>query len=84
MAMMNQRWMEITLTGGRTLKFKFPTQATDETAAQRIEEVLKLPSVSIRADDKLWVIPTHSIQTITVSPAPAKLPRTVIRGATLI
>lgn len=80
---MNIRWMEITLTGGRTLKFKFPVQATDENAAQRIEEALKLPTVTIAAGEKLYVIPTSSIQTIVISPAPKKLPRSVIRGATL-
>lgn len=81
--MLNTRWMEIALTSGRTLKFKFPVQAKDETAAQRIEEALKLPTLTISADDKLYVIPTSAIQTITVSPAPKKLPLTVIRGATL-
>ena len=81
--MLNSRWIEITFAGGRTLKFKFPVQATDENAAQRIEEALKLPTLSISADDKLYVIPTSAIQTIVVSPGPKKLPRTVIRGATL-
>jgi hypothetical protein len=83
MSTMNYRWMEITFAEGRKLKFKFPVQATDETVIQRIEEVLKLPSVTISADEKLYVIPTNAIQMITVSPAPKKLPRTVIRGATL-
>lgn len=81
--MMATRWMEIAFAGGRTLKFKFPVQATDESAAQRIEEALKLPTLTISADDKLYVIPTSAIQTITISPAPKKLPRTVVRGATL-
>ena len=81
--MMQMRRMEITLTSGRTLKFKFPVQATEASAAQRIEEVLKLPTISIATDDTLYVIPTTSIQTITISPAPAKLPRNVVRGATL-
>jgi hypothetical protein len=83
MSMMKTREMEIALTGERTLKFKFPVQATDETAPQRIEEALKLPTLAISAGDKLYVIPTASIQLITISPAPKKLPRTVIRGATL-
>jgi hypothetical protein len=83
MSMMNTNWMEITFSGGRKLKFKFPVQATDETRAQRLEEALKLPTVTISADDKLYVIPTSAIETITISPAPKKLPRTVIRGATL-
>jgi hypothetical protein len=84
MSMMKTRWMEITLMGGHALKFKFPVQVADENAAQRIEEVLKLPTLSISADDKLYVIPTANIQTITISPAPKKLPRSVIRGATLV
>jgi hypothetical protein len=56
MSMMKIRWMEITLTGGKRLKFKFPVQATEENAAQRMEEALKLPTVSISADGKLYVI----------------------------
>jgi hypothetical protein len=83
MSMMDYRSMEITFAGGRKLKFKFPVQATDETRAQRLEEVLKLPSITISADDKLYIIPTSAIETITVSPAPKKLPRTVIRGGKL-
>ena len=83
MSMMNRRWMEITLTSGKTLKFEFPVQVSDENAPERIEEVLKLPTVSISAEGKLYVIPTSSIQTIVVSPAPKKLPRNIIRAATL-
>jgi hypothetical protein len=84
MSMMNTREMEIALASGQTLRFRFPVQVTDENAAERIEEALKLPTLSIRAGDKLYVIPTASIQMITISPAPKKLPRTVIRGATLV
>ncbi|MEO7319568.1 MAG: hypothetical protein ABIZ56_11315 [Chthoniobacteraceae bacterium] len=32
--------MEITLAGGRSLKFKFPVQATDEDAATRSQFIL--------------------------------------------
>jgi hypothetical protein len=84
MSMMNERWMEITFTGGNKIRFKFPVQATDESVAQRTEEILKLPSITINAGDVLYVIPTSAIQMITVSPAPKKLPRTVIRAAKLV
>ena len=51
-------------------------------APERIEELLKLPSVSISAEGKLYVIPTASIQTIVVSPAPTgTIP---VTGSTLI
>ena len=81
MSMMKERWMEIAFRGGRKVRFQFPIQATDETMAARIEEVLKLPSVSVSAENVLYVIPTSAIEMITVSPAPRKLPRTIIRGA---
>jgi hypothetical protein len=82
MSMMKERTIEIVFAGGRTLKFKFPVQATDEAAAERIEEALKRPTLAISADDKFYVIPTTAIETITISPSPKKLPRTVIRAAT--
>jgi hypothetical protein len=75
--------MEIQFAGGRTLKFRFPVQAKQETAAQWIGEALKLPTLTISADEKPYAIPTNTIQTIPVSPAPRKPPRTVIRGTTL-
>jgi hypothetical protein len=83
MSMINERTLEINFSGGRTLKFKFPVQARDENAAQRIDEALKRSTLAISANDKLYVIPTSAIETITVSPGPKKLPRAVIRGATL-
>ncbi len=84
MGMIPERWMEITFSEGRKLRFKFPIQATDETAAQRIEDALKLPAVTISTGDQLFVIPTAAIQSIVVTPAPKKLPRSVIRGAKLV
>ena len=81
MSMMKERWIEIAFRGGRKVRFQFPIQATDETMAARIEEMLKLPSVSVSAEKVLYVIPTSAIEMITVSPAPRKLPRTIIRGA---
>jgi hypothetical protein len=81
MSMMKERRMEITFRSGHKVRFQFPIQATDATMAARTEEVLKLPSVSISAENVLYVIPTSAIEMITVSPAPRKLPRTIIRGA---
>ena len=83
MSMMNERWIEISLLDGRKLRFRFPVQATPETAAQRMEEALKLPTITISTGEQLYIIPTSAIQTIVVEPAPRKLPPTVIRGAKL-
>ena len=84
MSSMTYRTMEITFADGRKLCFKFPVQATDTTMAQRIEEALKLPSLSISADGKLYVIPTSAIQTVVIAPTPKKLPRNVIRAGSLM
>jgi hypothetical protein len=84
MSMMQERWMEIAFRGGRKVRFQFPTQATDESMAARLEEVLKLPSISVSAEEVLYVMPTSAIEMITVSPAPRKLPGTVIRSARLL
>lgn len=84
MSMMNERWMEIAFCGGRKVRFQFPVQATDESMAARCEEVLKLPTVTISADEVLYVIPTSAIEMITVTPAPKKLPDTVFRCAHLL
>lgn len=81
MGMMNRRSIVIELIGGRTLEFTFPIQAREENASERIEEALNLPTLSISAEDILYVIPTASIQCLTIKPAPKKLPRTVIRAA---
>ena len=63
------------------MRFQFPVQAAEESMAARVEEVLKLPSISICVEGVLYVIPTSAIEMISVSPAPRKLPRTIIRGA---
>lgn len=78
------RWMEITLRDGEKLRFKFPVQLQEENMARGIDEALKLPTLTIKAGDILYVIPTGSIQLITISPAPKKLPKSVIRGASLV
>ena len=81
MSMMNERLLEITFNDGKTMRFQFPVQATDEHVAERIEEALKLPSLTVSAEDVLYVIPSSAVQMITVTPAPKKLPTTVIRAA---
>lgn len=73
--------IEVTLLDGQKLRFKYPAQIKDEHAAERIADALKNPSVTIRAEDTLYIIPNSAIQLITVSPAPTKLPPGSIRGA---
>jgi hypothetical protein len=69
---------------GMELCFEFPIQVTEDEMSHRIEEVLKLPNVSISTGEALYVIPTHAILTVVVKPSPKRLPPTVIRGARLL
>jgi len=80
----NFRRMSIIYGTGMELCFEFPIQTTDSEMSHRIEEALKMPSVSISTGEALYVIPTHSILTVIVKPAPKRLPPTVIRGARLL
>jgi len=84
MSMMAERWMEITFTSGKRMRFKFPVQATDASVVERTEEILLQPSITVNAEGVLYVLPTSAIEMITVTPAPKKLPRTVIRAAKLV
>jgi len=78
------RRMSIIYGQGMELCFEFPIQVTDGEMSHRIEEALKMPSVSISTGEALYVIPTHAILTVIVKPAPKRLPPTVIRGAKLL
>jgi hypothetical protein len=69
---------------GMELCFEFPIQVTEDEMSHRIEEVLKMPNVSISTGEAMYVIPTHAILTIVVKPVPKRLPPTVIRGARLV
>ena len=81
---MPTRSMELTLRDGKKLRFQFPVQFNEANMARGIEEALKQPTITVKAGDTLYVIPTSAIQLITVSPAPKKLPRSVIRGAKVV
>ncbi len=73
--------MSIIFGKGMELCFEFPIQVTESEMSHRIEEVLKMPNISISTGEALYVIPTQAVLTIIVKPAPKRLPPTVIRGA---
>jgi hypothetical protein len=51
------------------------------SAAARIESSLSSNYVGVELDEKLFIIPTHNIRTIEISPAPIDLMTNVITGA---
>jgi hypothetical protein len=82
----NTKFRRVTIIYGKGMElcFEFPIQVTEDEMSHRIEEVLKLPNVSISTGEALYVIPTHAILTVVVKPSPKRLPPTVIRGARLM
>jgi hypothetical protein len=52
--------------------------------ANRIEKALQAHDLVLELGGRLLVIPKHSIVSIELTPAPAKLPAVVIRHARII
>ncbi len=80
----NVRALSVYFNDGSSLKFAFPVQADETNMAARIEEARAQNSLVIEAQGKLVWIPITSIHHMEVTPAPEKLPQSVIRGAKLI
>ncbi len=50
----------------------------------RIKDIMESTFLALELDNKLLMIPASSIRSIEVSPAPLKLPDTVLKNARLI
>lgn len=77
------RRMIIHFIDGSKKLLEFPAQLAegDGAAANRIKEALESRHLALEAEGALVVIPLENVKYIQVSPAPAKLPASVIRGA---
>ena len=72
----------IHLLAGEPIVFKIEAEFERvRNAATRIESSLNSNYVGVELDEKLFIIPTHNIQTIEISPAPIDLMTNVITGA---
>jgi hypothetical protein len=72
----------IHLLAGEPIVFKIEAEFERlRNAAARIESSLNSNYVGVELDEKLFIIPTHNIQTIEISPAPIDLMPNVITGA---
>jgi hypothetical protein len=81
---MTKRGVTIHFSDGTRLGIDFPVQAPNEMAALlKLEEILKQRQIIAAVDGAVLVIPFDNIKYIQASPAPAKLPRHAIRGASI-
>ena len=80
----NVRALSVYFNDGTSLKFAFPVQSDEANMAARIEEARAQNSLVIEAEGRLIWIPITSIRHMEITPAPEKLPPSVIHGAKLI
>jgi len=77
--------LNVRLVDGSIRRFQFPAENEgDLNLATRIERALEAHDLVIELGDRLLVFPQHSILTIELTPAPAKLPATAIRHGRLV
>jgi hypothetical protein len=83
--MANERYLTIHFTDGSKLSVTFPKQ-TDMLykIVSRVEKALDADKLAIEIGGELFVIPMNNIKYMQVSPAPDKLPESVVRGGSLI
>ena len=82
--MAETRHLTIHFTDGNKLTVTFPKQMQDNSQmASRIQKALDANQFALEVDGEMFVIPMNNVKYMQVSPAPEKLPDTVIRGASL-
>ena len=76
--------MIVRLVDGSTHRFQFAEGGDDIQLASRIEKAFQAHDLVLELSGRLLVIPKHSIVSIELTPAPAKLPAVAIRNAQVI
>jgi hypothetical protein len=81
---MTKRGLTIHFCDGTKLNIEFPVQTPNEMAALlKLEEVLKQRQIIAMVDGAVLIIPFENIKYIQAFPAPPKLPRHAILGASI-
>ena len=79
--MTEPRRLIIHFVDGTKKLLEFPQQVAEDTMAARLEEALASRHLVVEADGALVVIPFENIRYLQAYPAPKKLPRYAIKGA---
>ena len=78
-----KRTCTIAFNDGEKMKFEFDQQSDPMVVAGLVDDALERNTLSFEIGGQLVVFPMANIRSITVNPAPDKLPRSVIRGASI-
>lgn len=77
--------MIVRLIDGSVHRLRFtPADDDDVQLASRIEKAFQAHDLVLELSGRLLVIPKHSIVSVELTPAPAKLPAVAIRNAQVI
>ena len=78
--------MIVRLVDGNVHRFQFPDENAGDpmTLVSRLERGFEAQDLAVEMDGRLLVFPKHSILSIEVTPAPAKLPAFAIRNGRVI
>jgi hypothetical protein len=79
--MAEPRRLIIHFVDGTKKLLEFPQQVAEDTMAARLEEALEARHLVVEADGALVVIPFENIRYLQAYPAPKKLPKYAIKGA---
>ena len=83
--MADKRRLTIEFIDGKQIRLDFPVKMEgDLNMAASIRKALNENHLSIEVEGILYIFPWTSIKHFRVSPCPAKLPDTTIKGAILI
>lgn len=82
---MAEHWagMIIRHVDGKDTRIAFRKDEDAANVVARIEEVLSTGVLILELDDRLMVIPLHSIKCIEMKPKPPKIPRYALRDVHL-
>ena len=78
------RRITIHFTDSNQLVFKFPQQVELSVMATAVQKALERDKLTIEADGALYGVPLTNVKYIRMSPAPQRLPESVITGASLV
>ena len=69
---------------GTKHKFEYIQEEDRLDTASRIQQALSANQVLLDLGDRILIVPFQNIKSIEISPPPAKLPGTAVRGVQLV
>ncbi len=78
--------MIVRLVDGTVHRFQFPDEHSGDpmTLVSRLERGFEAQDLAVELEGRLMVFPKHSILSIELTPAPAKLPAFAIRHGQIV